>query len=410
MDFQPQINALIQQTSSLECSENNIPPATMESTTMESEFTLIARLHSEKSINMGAFKNTLLKAWNLRKKVNTNQLQQNLMAFIFEDQNDAEKVLNLSWSFRDSQVIVQKWPPDKALHEINLNKTVFWIQAFNIPVCFTTHDSATFIGNTVGTFIKSDLHSSSQKWKKSLRIQVEIDTLKPLIPSVLLPCHGRSSILIEIRYERLSEFCFKCGLLGHKFQTCPMDSGKDNMVASTFPFGPWIKTENTHTPNPGFLKTSLTINQNQTLPQITPTQIQTTGKTTFSDLPQPSGIWAGKTHSENSNQDHVADQNHSDKSPAAKNTAKANLELTNLNKFGDLEPFSSVSESVTLNASLSFALSPKKSKEKESQSCTKTLTGKINWATSENPDTLGLPNNSKPNEPIHIPHGLFSSH
>lgn len=253
MDLQPQINALIEQTTSLECSENDANPTNF----IECEHTIIARIYTGKAINMNAFKSTILKAWNPKGKVNTNLQQTNTMAFIFESDNDVTKTLNQSWSFRDSQIITQRWPPDKALHEIDLDKANFCLQAFNIPVCYTNQSTATFIGNQVGTFLKTDLNSASQKWEKALRIQVELNLHKPLTRSISIPCQGRPNFLIELRYERLSEFCFKCGLLGHKFQFCNAIQEKEDMVPSTLPYGPWVKAENTHIPNPDFTQTSI---------------------------------------------------------------------------------------------------------------------------------------------------------
>lgn len=174
------------------------------------------------------------------------------MAFIFEDKADVDKILNHSWTFRDLQVIVRKWLPDKSLSEVNLNTTSFWIQAFGIPVCFINLESATFIGNSIGLFQKADITSTSHKWKKFLRIKVDINILFPLKSSVMLHCHGRSDVPVEIRYERLTDFCFKCGLLGHKIQNCLEAFSDMVMDSSTHLFGPWLKAENTLVPNPFF--------------------------------------------------------------------------------------------------------------------------------------------------------------
>lgn len=48
----------------------------------------------------------------------------------------------------------------------------------------------------------------------------------------------------------LSDFCFECGLFGHKFQLCTAAFTKDAMIISTCEFGPWLKAENHHIPNP----------------------------------------------------------------------------------------------------------------------------------------------------------------
>lgn len=272
MESTPDINALIQQTISLECSEDtatNTKP-------IYNEFAIITKILSEKQINMAAFKTTILKAWNPKKKVHINQLEPNVMAFIFEDETDALKIMNLSWSFRDMQIIIQKWPPDKSLNDIDLTKTLFWIQATNIPVYLISPATATTIGNLVGKFVKTDQHSPTQRWKKCLRIQVELDILKPMTSFISLPIQGKPDLLIEIRYERLSEFCYYCGVLGHKFLTCSLATGLESVNISSCEFGPWMKSENTHILNPHLTKT-LHVKQ--------PFQTSSLGKCAFTHIP-----------------------------------------------------------------------------------------------------------------------------
>lgn len=121
------------------------------------------------------------------------------MAFVFEDENDQIKILNLSWSFRDLQILVQSWPPDKSLQEIDLNTTTYWIQAYNIHVCLINNENATAIGNQIGRFIKTEHQAPGQRWKKFVRVQVQVDILKPLSTIALLPCKDRPNILIEVR-------------------------------------------------------------------------------------------------------------------------------------------------------------------------------------------------------------------
>ncbi|KAL3649264.1 hypothetical protein CASFOL_005667 [Castilleja foliolosa] len=225
---------------------------TEENPPQNNEFTLVTKIITQKSNNLNAFKNSILRSWNPSGKVLTNPLQNNTMAFIFNKEEDINKILNATWTFRDQQIAIARWPPDKSITEVNLNKILFWVHVFGIPVCYANLTTAQAIGGMIGTFVKSDINLATQKWKRSIRIQVELDINKPLISSMVLYCNSRSRFLTEIRYERLTDFCFKCGLLGHKIISCenPMTEIPKSIADNVF--GPWMKVENTHIMNPKF--------------------------------------------------------------------------------------------------------------------------------------------------------------
>ncbi|KAL3636637.1 hypothetical protein CASFOL_018936 [Castilleja foliolosa] len=199
-----------------------------ENLNQNNEITLIAKILTQKITNLNAFKAAILRAWNPSGKVLTNTLHTNTMAFIFDKEDDIHKVLNSTWTYRDQHIVIARWPPDKSLPEITLDKILFWVHIFGIPVCYANLNTAQAIGGMLGTFVKSDINSNTQRWKKSIRVQVEIDINKPLISSMVLYCNSRNRFLTEIRYERSA----------------------DNV------FGPWMKVENTQIMNPKFQRIS----------------------------------------------------------------------------------------------------------------------------------------------------------
>lgn len=71
MDNQTLINTLIQDTQSLEYTDTTPEPQPH----FDKEYTIIAKILSEKPINMNAFKSTILKAWNPKKMVIGNLLE-----------------------------------------------------------------------------------------------------------------------------------------------------------------------------------------------------------------------------------------------------------------------------------------------------------------------------------------------
>ncbi|KAL3628525.1 hypothetical protein CASFOL_027571 [Castilleja foliolosa] len=233
----------------------------------ENETTIIAKIITPKTIKFNAFKSSIIKAWSPKGKTTANHLENNMAAFVFEDQRDTVKILNSTWTFRDHHIAIAHWPPDKSLPEINLGKIKFWIHAIGLPISYTNHDTAKLIGDTIGSFIKADLGSSTSRWKKALRIQIEVDLSQKLHSAISISVNGKNKIIAEIRYERLTEFCFHCGLLGHRITNCD-DAIKqigDRIISDTF--GPWLKSENSHIKNPKFVNGSPGKNQKQATPE-----------------------------------------------------------------------------------------------------------------------------------------------
>ncbi|PIN18050.1 hypothetical protein CDL12_09284 [Handroanthus impetiginosus] len=82
---------------------------------MTHSFTLVAKIHTNKHINLNVAKTTLCNAWNLKGNIHVNEMVENTMAFIFDNEADLEKVLKQApWNFRRSLVVITKWPEDKS--------------------------------------------------------------------------------------------------------------------------------------------------------------------------------------------------------------------------------------------------------------------------------------------------------
>ncbi|KAG8379884.1 hypothetical protein BUALT_Bualt07G0135700 [Buddleja alternifolia] len=261
-------NELLNSTNSLKVDEKEeTPPFNSEDI---QAFTLAGKVVADKVLNFGAIKNTLLKAWNCKKKVTCNDIEDNTFAFVFEDKKDFDKVLDMSpWSFRGHLVILKHWNPDYAIGEVKLDATFLWVQALNIR--FISPKTSEYIGNKLGKFIKTDLVSESQRWKKALRIRVEIDVTKPLCDLVVFQTKPGMEINVEIRYERLSEFCFKCGKIGHKLNICNetvnLPVTEDN--SPHLLFGPWLRAESTLSVKPSYLRTQSLL-ENKSRSDISP--------------------------------------------------------------------------------------------------------------------------------------------
>ncbi|KAF4349140.1 hypothetical protein F8388_015837 [Cannabis sativa] len=102
---------------------------------------------------------------------------------------------------------------------------------------------AKILGNLIGTYIDVHDDSLNEGWDPFLRIWVGIDVLKPLLRGQMVSFPWMEDELwLDYCYERLPDFCYECGIIGHVFDKCPIflekiDDGKE----PSLPYGPWME-------------------------------------------------------------------------------------------------------------------------------------------------------------------------
>uniref|UniRef100_A0A803Q028 Zinc knuckle CX2CX4HX4C domain-containing protein n=1 Tax=Cannabis sativa TaxID=3483 RepID=A0A803Q028_CANSA len=121
--------------------------------------------------------------------------------------------------------------------------TPFWVQVFRLPFLSKTASLARTLGNLIGTFIEVFEDSLNEGWGLFLRIRVGIDVSKPLLRGQMVTFPWMADDLwLDYRYERLPDFCYECGIVGHVFDKCALfmekiDEGKEPDLS----YGPWME-------------------------------------------------------------------------------------------------------------------------------------------------------------------------
>ncbi|CAH9092187.1 unnamed protein product [Cuscuta epithymum] len=78
------------------------------------------------------------------------------------------------------------------------------------------------VGNFVGEFIKYDDNQKSDKLEPYMRVRVLMKVDKALKKGTNLKKDDKS-FWVDFKYERLPNFCFICGFIGHSDNFCPLN-------------------------------------------------------------------------------------------------------------------------------------------------------------------------------------------
>uniref|UniRef100_A0A803PBD0 Uncharacterized protein n=1 Tax=Cannabis sativa TaxID=3483 RepID=A0A803PBD0_CANSA len=106
------------------------------------------------------------------------------------------------WHFQNHHIVLREPCALQEVTEDSLHQSPFWIQLHRLPFLSKSKAIAMWAGNIVGSYL--DVDEDSLNEGKMARIR-----------------DSRDEFWVEFRYERLPEFCFECGIIGHPFEHCP---------------------------------------------------------------------------------------------------------------------------------------------------------------------------------------------
>ncbi|XP_068305085.1 uncharacterized protein [Pyrus communis] len=103
----------------------------------------------------------------------------------------------------------------------------FWIQIKDVPPYLISEESVRRLASKIGEF--NDLEDLAMA-RGFLRVKVIVNTKKPLITGCWLPRDNNNETWVEFRYERLQDFCYRCGRIGHSNKECSFEPVKGDIA------------------------------------------------------------------------------------------------------------------------------------------------------------------------------------
>ncbi|TXG48912.1 hypothetical protein EZV62_024787 [Acer yangbiense] len=155
---------------------------------------------------------------------------------------------------RDGEVEVELCLVGKVLSGKKVNRDAFknlieqlWspfgrVEIHDVPIICMNRRTAKWMAEQIRWVI--DLPFETKEcWGKFLKVKVQIDISKPLKRWLRLKLDKYDNIvMVGLKYERLPEFCYVCGRIGHASKDCSDDEAKSEALKSDFTkYGSWMR-------------------------------------------------------------------------------------------------------------------------------------------------------------------------
>lgn len=180
---------------------------------------LVGKLLTSNPFSVEAMKNTMRAAWRLSKGMVVREIDSKVFIFQFFSLADKQKVMEDGlWTFDGAPLILKEVEEGIQPSELVFDTVRIWVKAEDVPLNKRTKAMAVTIAKSLGSFVEYD-ENDPIGWSKYMRFRVDLRLDKPLRRGMRIGVQ-QGSKWIKLKYEKLIDFCFACGLLGHNYQQC----------------------------------------------------------------------------------------------------------------------------------------------------------------------------------------------
>ncbi|CAN1221290.1 hypothetical protein LINGRAPRIM_LOCUS229 [Linum grandiflorum] len=159
--------------------------------------------------------------WRPKRGLSGRALEGRRFLFRFYHKLDLYWVVDSGhWAHNGCLLLLQELRPPETPRTPTLTKPCFWVVAYNLTPDFFTEAVGRVLGNFLGRFVHFDPTQYYNGNKAVMRIQTELDITLPLKNEKRIRRPEEQVITCRFKYEKLANYCFVCGMLGHVERTC----------------------------------------------------------------------------------------------------------------------------------------------------------------------------------------------
>lgn len=128
---------------------------------------------------------------------------------------------------------------------MDLDLYEFHVHVAGFPLRGMNRQMAQAIGRILGTFVDWDEGAQKGLPVTTMRLKVLLNVTKPLFRVITIEGPNKQPIRLSVMYEKLPNFCYYCGVMGHLISDCTecihLFEKSDVVDESKLPFGDWLR-------------------------------------------------------------------------------------------------------------------------------------------------------------------------
>ncbi|XP_022843340.1 uncharacterized protein LOC111366887 [Olea europaea var. sylvestris] len=180
------------------------------------------------------------------KALRIRDISPNLFLAEFDEKRDKERVKHDGpWVFDKHLVLTRDVEGLEQIHHISFSEANFWVRIYDLVIMAHNWKMGEFIGRQLGKVIEVDIDKNEFARGEYLCIRVCLDIYKPLLRGKMISVGSYKSFWICFAYERLLNFCYLCGILGHSQKECSRWQPSMEAYSTTdYAYGPYLRAGN----------------------------------------------------------------------------------------------------------------------------------------------------------------------
>ncbi|KAL0409765.1 UNVERIFIED_CONTAM: hypothetical protein Sradi_1910900 [Sesamum radiatum] len=202
-------------------------------------YPLVGRLLTPRAFRYDVLRSTLIAVIRPIRGMEVKLLSDHRFLLRFNDSADRDRALRgCLWAFDRNLVILGAIKDEENPLAVQLTWCPFYVHVHGLPLRWMTSEIAESMGNRLGQFIECDNPNS---WGATIRVRVALDISRPLKRFLKLRVAAHE-VTVSFTYERLPNFCYGCGVLGHILRDCRKTIEDPDVVnSSELQYGHWLR-------------------------------------------------------------------------------------------------------------------------------------------------------------------------